>query len=66
MVSSSTDMYKGQFLVNVSFSSVDLFDQWLSICMKYKKGLFEHPSCTGCDLFLLGKYLIGVMFFQVT
>lgn len=38
MVSSSTDVYKEQFLVNVSFSSVDLFDQCLSICMDYKIG----------------------------
>lgn len=47
MVFSSTGVYKEQFLVNVSFNSVDLFDQCLSICMEHKKGLSEHPSCTG-------------------
>lgn len=37
MVSSSTDVYKEQFLVNVSFNSADLFDQCLGICMEHKK-----------------------------
>lgn len=52
MVSSSTDVYKEQFLVNVSFSSVGLFDQWLGFCMKYKKkGSWSIPAAQAMTSF---------------